>query len=457
MSLFVKRIRAQRRPRQRRPVRARRRARAVRHRGVRGRRHRRALAGLPAPRPDRLRPARDRPLGAAALPRARALEPVRRRAARRALCARRLGARAPPLHEPRLRRGHRGAAAGARAGQDRALRDLVRGQGGARLRAHLSRQRRAAGARLRARGRRPRPVLPAHARGDAARAALALPRRAAVRSRRDPLADLARLVRRIGARGAARPGGGPARAPPPGPPHARRAVPDADQRRLRPGAACRLPGRGARRPRRRQRAAAAARAALVLGRGRAAAAAPAQHGALHRDHLRGDALPLAAHDAAGSRRAPARRPRPRRRCSPTRPSCPFDRASAARERPAPAVRPLAGSPGAPSSDRARCRTCRCCCSQGEDDLRTPVESARRVAAQFPQAKLVVAPATGHSVLGADASGCSGAGIRALLPRPARVDQLPAPSRREFPPSPPPPTALRQCRPRAAWAAPAAAR
>jgi hypothetical protein len=36
---------------------------------------------------------------------------------------------------------------------------------------------------------------------------------------------------------------------------------------------------------------------------------------------------------------------------------------------------------------------------GEDDLRTPVENARRVAALFPQSKLVVAPATGHSVLG----------------------------------------------------------
>jgi pimeloyl-ACP methyl ester carboxylesterase len=44
--------------------------------------------------------------------------------------------------------------------------------------------------------------------------------------------------------------------------------------------------------------------------------------------------------------------------------------------------------------------------EGEDDLRTPIENAVRVAAQFPQAKLVVARATGHSVIGSDLSGCA---------------------------------------------------
>ena len=43
--------------------------------------------------------------------------------------------------------------------------------------------------------------------------------------------------------------------------------------------------------------------------------------------------------------------------------------------------------------------------EGEDDLRTPVESARRVAALFPQARLYVARSTGHSALGSDLSGC----------------------------------------------------
>ena len=44
--------------------------------------------------------------------------------------------------------------------------------------------------------------------------------------------------------------------------------------------------------------------------------------------------------------------------------------------------------------------------EGEDDLRTPVENARRVAAGFPRARLLVAPGTGHSALGGDVSGCT---------------------------------------------------
>ena len=157
-----------------RPVRARRRPRPVRHGGVRRRRARGALAGLPPPRPDRLRPARHRPLRSAALPRAGALEPVRRRAGRRHLRAAPRRAQVP-LHEPGLGGGHRVAAGRPRPRQDRDLRDLLRREGRARLRAHLSRARGAAGARLGARGRRARPVLPPDARGAPARAALALP------------------------------------------------------------------------------------------------------------------------------------------------------------------------------------------------------------------------------------------------------------------------------------------
>src|SRR5581483_8804269 len=40
------------------------------------------------------------------------------------------------------------------------------------------------------------------------------------------------------------------------------------------------------------------------------------------------------------------------------------------------------------------------------DLRTPVESAAQIAAQFPQGHLLIAPGTGHSVLGTDFSGCT---------------------------------------------------
>ena len=92
--------------------------------------------------------------------------------------------------------------------------------------------------------------------------------------------------------------------------------------------------------------------------------------------------------------------------------------------------------------------------EGEDDLRTPVEGAQRVAAQFPQAKLVVAPATGPLGARLGRVGLRRAGLRALLPRPAGVDPLPAAAPR----LPALAAAARprcaRSRPRAGWAAPA---
>ncbi len=43
---------------------------------------------------------------------------------------------------------------------------------------------------------------------------------------------------------------------------------------------------------------------------------------------------------------------------------------------------------------------------GADDLRTPTANAREVAAQIPDAQLLVVPNTGHSVLGADPTTCA---------------------------------------------------
>jgi pimeloyl-ACP methyl ester carboxylesterase len=45
--------------------------------------------------------------------------------------------------------------------------------------------------------------------------------------------------------------------------------------------------------------------------------------------------------------------------------------------------------------------------EGEDDLRTPLEDAQRVAARFPRAKLLLAPNTGHSALGSAPGRCLG--------------------------------------------------
>jgi pimeloyl-ACP methyl ester carboxylesterase len=79
--------------------------------------------------------------------------------------------------------------------------------------------------------------------------------------------------------------------------------------------------------------------------------------------------------------------------------------------------------------------------EGEDDLRTPVENARRTAQLFPRSSLVVAPATGHSALGSDLGGCSQRAFARFFQErsvPARCPR----SRRPFQPSPPPPRRLR---------------
>jgi pimeloyl-ACP methyl ester carboxylesterase len=43
---------------------------------------------------------------------------------------------------------------------------------------------------------------------------------------------------------------------------------------------------------------------------------------------------------------------------------------------------------------------------GREDLRTPLEDARRTAGQYPNAKVLPVPDVGHSVLGSDTSGCA---------------------------------------------------
>ena len=78
--------------------------------------------------------------------------------------------------------------------------------------------------------------------------------------------------------------------------------------------------------------------------------------------------------------------------------------------------------------------------EGEDDLRTPVENAQRVGAQFPRSSLVVAPATGHSALGADLSGCTNRAFENFFKDEPVVTECRR-TRRFFKPSPPPPRRL----------------
>jgi pimeloyl-ACP methyl ester carboxylesterase len=51
---------------------------------------------------------------------------------------------------------------------------------------------------------------------------------------------------------------------------------------------------------------------------------------------------------------------------------------------------------------------------GADDLRTPTSGARQVAARIPDAQLLVVPNTGHSVLGADPTPCAHNALQALF-------------------------------------------
>jgi pimeloyl-ACP methyl ester carboxylesterase len=83
--------------------------------------------------------------------------------------------------------------------------------------------------------------------------------------------------------------------------------------------------------------------------------------------------------------------------------------------------------------------------EGEADLRTPVENAQRVAAGFPHAKLLVAPDTGHSVLGSDLSGCAAKAFARFFLGGRLPVRCPR-GRTQFPPLPIAPTSLRRVEP-----------
>jgi hypothetical protein len=51
---------------------------------------------------------------------------------------------------------------------------------------------------------------------------------------------------------------------------------------------------------------------------------------------------------------------------------------------------------------------------GQDDLRTPLEGAQRLAALLPHSSVVSVPGTGHSVFGSDLTGCSDRALRAFF-------------------------------------------
>jgi pimeloyl-ACP methyl ester carboxylesterase len=76
---------------------------------------------------------------------------------------------------------------------------------------------------------------------------------------------------------------------------------------------------------------------------------------------------------------------------------------------------------------------------GEQDLRTPTSNALRVAAQIPDAQLLVVPFTGHSVIGSDLSNCAAAAVAAFFSSSPVQQCTPGPDR--FAPTPVTPTRL----------------
>jgi pimeloyl-ACP methyl ester carboxylesterase len=83
--------------------------------------------------------------------------------------------------------------------------------------------------------------------------------------------------------------------------------------------------------------------------------------------------------------------------------------------------------------------------EGEEDLRTPLEDARQVAAQLPRSTLLVAPGTGHSAIGASGSRCVAVAFDRFFRRGRLPTHCPRP-RHGLAPTPVAPTSLGQVKP-----------
>ncbi len=81
---------------------------------------------------------------------------------------------------------------------------------------------------------------------------------------------------------------------------------------------------------------------------------------------------------------------------------------------------------------------------GAQDLRTPTSGARRIAAEIPDAQLLVVPYTGHSVIGSDFSGCASLAVEAFFGGSSVQPCKPEPN--PFGPTPITPTKLARVQP-----------
>jgi pimeloyl-ACP methyl ester carboxylesterase len=102
------------------------------------------------------------------------------------------------------------------------------------------------------------------------------------------------------------------------------------------------------------------------------------------------------------------------RAQPVSAFAPFARANALALSDVPSCASWPFASGAPESDEAPLPDVPTLILSGADDLRTPTSGAREVAAQIPDAHLLVVPNTGHSVLGSDPTPCAENALRALF-------------------------------------------
>ena len=197
----------------------------------------------------------------------------------------------------------------------------------------------------------------------------------------------------------------------------------ARRQRPRARAAGRAAGRDRLARRRRRRAAAAPRRGAVGGerrRGRDQRRAAARHD-LHRGAgCRGRRTPRSRRAPAALRAFAAER---------AAAFAPFRAATRARRLEPPSCARLAADAAARAGRLRTARTCPVLSSSGREDLRTPLEDARRTARAVPErASVLAVPGVGHSVLRTDPTGCARAGLRRVPARPDRRAVLAARSR-----------------------------
>jgi pimeloyl-ACP methyl ester carboxylesterase len=102
------------------------------------------------------------------------------------------------------------------------------------------------------------------------------------------------------------------------------------------------------------------------------------------------------------------------RAAPAKTFAPFTPANALALSDAPVCADWPNTAGGPEVDDAPLPNVPTLILSGANDLRTPTANARDVAAEIPDAQLLVVPNTGHSVLGSDPTSCAHDALRALF-------------------------------------------